>query len=336
MKQENECDNMSENKLNKEKIILKAKQYLENGVPLAIFLEKYPLSYIEMSDLVVHLHESNKLFSEKQPGSFSSISSESYILNSHGKNSSTPNSAMFQRVGELRSQIAVLKSNPETTSSLKEIASYQNEINTLREELIVRHIKLVNWTLKNFFNNIPLSSEDTQLFGIEGLVIALNNYDYKEGEDFSIYAISTIVSTIKKHFKELYGLTWHEYLTSENHFDNRLINHEPLPEEDNEYSQTSSDLTEELAELHILREELTKSLSSLTPLEALVIIKRYGLDDEVPLTVKQTSELLHISYEKVRDIELKALKNLHHPKISSHLRTYIDDYEEPLYSNKKM
>ena len=93
--------------------------------------------------------------------------------------------------------------------------SYKTEYENIREELVVRNIKLVNWCIRRFFNNIPLPKDETQLFGIEGLVRAINGFDYKMNFQFSTYAVPTIVHHIERHFSELYGMDWRDFIAKE-------------------------------------------------------------------------------------------------------------------------
>lgn len=102
---------------------------------------------------------------------------------------------------------------------------YQKEFDNIKELLVTANIKLVNWCIRKFFNNIPLPKEDTQMVGIEGLLKAIDgfdpNYTYKtaSGQDeyirFSSYAVKIIITTIEKQFNELYGMDWKTYISKE-------------------------------------------------------------------------------------------------------------------------
>lgn len=93
--------------------------------------------------------------------------------------------------------------------------AYQREYDNIREELVLRNIKLVNWCIRRFFNNIPLPKDETQLCGIEGLVKAVNGFDYHLGFHFSTYAVPTITHHIERHFNELYGMDWQDFIAKE-------------------------------------------------------------------------------------------------------------------------
>ena len=64
-------------------------------------------------------------------------------------------------------------------------------------------------------------------------------------------------------------------------------------------------------------------LSTLTKKEADVLKLKYGLIDGKPRTLEQTGEILHITRERVRQIEAKALRKLRHPSKAMYLKEYL-------------
>lgn len=65
----------------------------------------------------------------------------------------------------------------------------------------------------------------------------------------------------------------------------------------------------EAYELEIINQELEKAISSLSSVEQKVIRLRYGFDTDIH-TLKQTSEIINLSIERVRQIQLEALEKL--------------------------
>ncbi len=93
--------------------------------------------------------------------------------------------------------------------------SYEQEYLSIREELVLRNIKLVNWCIRSFFNNIALPKDETQMYGIEGLIKGMNGFNCNLEYRFSTYAVPNIVHNIERHFKELYGMDWADFIAKE-------------------------------------------------------------------------------------------------------------------------
>lgn len=62
----------------------------------------------------------------------------------------------------------------------------------------------------------------------------------------------------------------------------------------------------------IEHEELALMLESLSDREKLIIKLRYGFDDGEPRTLAETGRIIHVSRERVRQLEMRALKKLKH------------------------
>ncbi len=73
----------------------------------------------------------------------------------------------------------------------------------------------------------------------------------------------------------------------------------------------------------LLKEELSKTLESLTPRERRVIELRYGLNDEYSHTLAEVGTELDLSKERIRQIEKEALAKLRHPSRSRELIGYL-------------
>ena len=66
-----------------------------------------------------------------------------------------------------------------------------------------------------------------------------------------------------------------------------------------------------------------KVFDELTPREASVLRRRFGLEDDTPQTLAQIGEELKLSRELVRQIETLALLKLRQPQKRSKIRDYI-------------
>ena len=74
----------------------------------------------------------------------------------------------------------------------------------------------------------------------------------------------------------------------------------------------------------LLREQLMEVLETLTPREQKVLKLRFGLDDGCQRTLEEVGREFHVTRERIRQIEAKALRKLRHPSRSKKLRDYID------------
>ena len=80
----------------------------------------------------------------------------------------------------------------------------------------------------------------------------------------------------------------------------------------------------EAATYNILREQLVEVLSTLTEREQRVLRLRFGLEDGRPRTLEEVGHEFHVTRERIRQIEAKALRKLRHPSRSKKLRDYLD------------
>lgn len=72
-----------------------------------------------------------------------------------------------------------------------------------------------------------------------------------------------------------------------------------------------------------IKDALDRVLSFLSPKEALIIRKRYGIGSGIPLTLEEVGKECNLTRERIRQIEKKALKKLRHPSKSQWLRTFL-------------
>ncbi len=84
-------------------------------------------------------------------------------------------------------------------------------------------------------------------------------------------------------------------------------------------------LPDEIAEKKIVTEHMLRVFKSLTPKEEIVIRMRFGIAAAQEYTLEQIGRHLHITRERVRQIEVKALKKLRHPKRLRALKVLADE-----------
>ena len=80
----------------------------------------------------------------------------------------------------------------------------------------------------------------------------------------------------------------------------------------------------EAAAQRLLSEQLNEVLHTLTPREEQVLKLRVGLMDGRPRTLEEVGKEFHITRERIRQIEAKALRKLRHPSRSKRLKDYLD------------
>jgi RNA polymerase primary sigma factor len=78
------------------------------------------------------------------------------------------------------------------------------------------------------------------------------------------------------------------------------------------------------ADLSLLGELLQKALNSLTPREEKVLRLRFGLDDGRNCTLEEIGNVFHVTRERIRQIEAKALHKMRHPSRSIILKGSLD------------
>jgi RNA polymerase primary sigma factor len=78
------------------------------------------------------------------------------------------------------------------------------------------------------------------------------------------------------------------------------------------------------ASKQLLKEQIGEVLSELTPREQRVLILRFGLEDGRSRTLGEVGLEFHVTRERIRQIEAKALRKLRHPTRSRKLRGYLE------------
>lgn len=80
----------------------------------------------------------------------------------------------------------------------------------------------------------------------------------------------------------------------------------------------------DVASFTLLKEQLTEVLSTLTPREKDVLKLRFGLEDGKARTLEEVGKSFHVTRERIRQIEAKALRKLRHPSRSKKLKDFLE------------
>ena len=174
-----------------------------------------------------------------------------------------------------------------------------------KEELILHNMRLVAHVAKKYQNDED-ELEDLISIGTIGLLKAASTFDYNFGNRFATYAIRCIENELLMHFRKTKKIKMEVSL------------YEPVgtDKEGKQIHLMEVLLVDELdveSQIEIRRDiELIKKYLDkiLSPKEALIIRKRYGLDGEQEQTQREIAQDMGISRSYVSRIEKKALEKL--------------------------
>ena len=97
---------------------------------------------------------------------------------------------------------------------------------------------------------------------------------------------------------------------------NRLRDLLVVEDEDGPYSTSLEDIT--------LEDGLSRALERLSDRERLVVLKRFGLGGEQEHTLAEVAEILGVSVERVRQIQVRALSKLDTPNLRRELDPFLN------------
>ena len=73
-----------------------------------------------------------------------------------------------------------------------------------------------------------------------------------------------------------------------------------------------------------LKEQIEQALESLTDREKTVLKMRFGLDMDSEHTLEEVGRVFHVTRERIRQIEAKALKKLRHPRRNKNIKSLLE------------
>ena len=80
----------------------------------------------------------------------------------------------------------------------------------------------------------------------------------------------------------------------------------------------------DVASFTLLKEQLSEVLGTLTTREKEVLKLRFGLEDGKARTLEEVGKNFHVTRERIRQIEAKALRKLRHPSRSKKLKDFLE------------
>ena len=78
----------------------------------------------------------------------------------------------------------------------------------------------------------------------------------------------------------------------------------------------------------LLKEKIEGVLTSLNERERKILEMRFGLVDGYGHTLEEIGQLYHVTRERIRQIEAKALRKLRHPTRAHHLHGFLETQED--------
>lgn len=173
--------------------------------------------------------------------------------------------------------------------------------NDAKNKLIEHNLRLVAHIIKKYYAT-DSDQDDLISIGTIGLIKAVSTFDYTKGCRFATYGSRCIENEILMHFRGA------KKTAGEVHFD------EPIEVDKNGNQLTLMDIisdgesVDDKIELIVKSEQMYKYIEKfLSKREKEILIMRYGLDGNAPLTQREVAKKLDISRSYVSRIEKKAL-----------------------------
>lgn len=173
-----------------------------------------------------------------------------------------------------------------------------------KNKLIEHNLRLVAHIIKKYYS-ANASQDDLISIGTIGLIKAVNSFDADKGTRFATYAARCVENEILMYFraqkKTAQDISINEPIDTDSEGN-------PLTLMD--IISTEDEIVEDIYKMSMIK-KLTNEVEKIkNPREKTIIILRYGLDGNNPLTQLEVSKALGISRSYVSRIEKRVIANL--------------------------
>lgn len=173
-----------------------------------------------------------------------------------------------------------------------------------RNVLIERNLRLVAHIMKKYYTQTS-DQEDLISIGTIGLIKGISTFDASKGARLATYAARCVENEILMHFraqrKSASDVSLSDFIeTAKDGTALSLM----------EVVCSDEDLFEQMSDKEIYAKLYEKIKTCLEPRERRIIVLRYGIGGQKPLTQREIAELCGISRSYVSRLERKALNKL--------------------------
>lgn len=186
----------------------------------------------------------------------------------------------------------------------KEQKYTDEEVRAARDKLVTHNLRLVAHVIKKYYASYS-DQDDLISIGTIGLIKGINSFDPDKGTKLATYAARCIENEILMYFRSQRNKQQYVLMGDPIEMDsdgNPLTIMDVICDE--------ADMAEDV-ELKIKSEEALMLVNKIKDeREKEIIILRYGLNNQKPLTQREVAKLLGISRSYVSRIEKKVLENL--------------------------
>lgn len=201
-------------------------------------------------------------------------------------------------------------------------------------ELMEEYTNNVRLVAKKF-DNVEL--EDAMQEGFMGLLRAIEKYEVRDNTSFWDYASFWVFQFVSRYADGYYPIRLPEHVARvvkrkkkgkeidffHNQQANRLLCLLDLKDidtlEDEETPRYEIDVSAEMLKPHIC-----KCMEILSDREKRIIRLRYGFDGD-PLTLEETGKTCGVTRERIRQIEIRALRKMRYVAIEQHLQDFMEE-----------